>query len=178
MMLRRLQVVRDERGVALVMAIVTMAVLAAAMTTAVFAASSSGNTANRSKATQNADALAEAGIASAMAMLKLPTNNALDPTVFCATVTQTTPCTTHDVYGTGYVDWYGVLTGTQWTLTSIGSIANPTSPTAGLVTKKLTATVNVHPTLTQPLNTPIWNYMYATKLASPLGTCDMTVTSS
>ena len=39
--------------------------------------------------------------------------------------------------------------------------------------------VTVHPTLTQPLNTPVWNYIYATKPAStPATICDENVTQS
>jgi Tfp pilus assembly protein PilX len=178
-LLRRATAVADEQGIALIVAILTMTVLATAVTSIMLFTSSTGRTASRSSATQNAYNLAEAGIGSAMAVLKLPTNNALDPTVFCATG-QVLPCATVDTYTTGTTTWSGSLNTQlgQWALTSTGAVTNPNGPGTGTVTRTLTATVNVHPTLTQPLNTPIWDYIYATKSASTPPTCDMTVSNS
>lgn len=174
--LRRIRA--EENGVALIFAIVALAALATAVTTITLVASSSGRTASRSGADQNAYMLAEAGIASAMSVLKQPTNNALDPTVFCTSPTQTTPCTTVDTYTTGTATWYGTLDAAtaKWTLTSVGQVSNPTGPNTAAVKRTITATVAVHPTLTQPLNAPVWNYMYATM--PPTNTCDMSLTNS
>lgn len=178
--LRRIRQVDNERGVALIFALLTMTVLGIALASVMAFSGSSGRTARMSGSRQISYNLAEAGIANAMAVLKLPTNNALDPTVFCSSSTQATPCTTVNTYTSGTATWYGVLnqsTG-QWTLTSKGQTRNPTGPTAGALTRTISATVNVHPTLTQPLNTPIWDYIYATKSASAPPTCDMTVANS
>jgi Tfp pilus assembly protein PilX len=176
--LRRIRQADDERGIALVFALLAMTVLGIAVASVIAFSSSSGRTASMSSSRQSAYNLAEAGIASAMAVLKLPTNNALDPTVFCSSATQPTPCTTVNAYTMGTATWYGVLTASQWTLTSTGQVRNPTGVTAGAIRRTITATVNVHPTLTQPLNTPIWDYIYATQAASPPPTCDMTVSNS
>ena len=57
-----------------------------------------------------------------------------------------------------------------WTITSVGSVQNPTGP--GFRTRRLTATTEVVPTLSQPLNTLAWNYIYSRRNGN---TCDMTV---
>jgi Tfp pilus assembly protein PilX len=175
---RSLRAAADESGIALIFAILVTTALAAIVTSVILFSSSSARTSHRSSAQQNAYQLAESGIASAMSVLKLTTNNALDPTIFCTSPSQPTPCTTTETYGTGTVTWFGVLNQATWTLTSTGSVPNPTGPGTAPVTRKITATVTVHPTLTQPLNTPVWNYMYATKPASPVPTCDMTIGNS
>src|SRR4029079_890671 len=59
-----------------------------------------------------------------------------------------------------------------WTITSTGYVTNSNVTTGQKSQRTLTVGVNVHPTLTQPLNTPIWNYIYATKPASAVPTCD------
>jgi hypothetical protein len=66
-----------------------------------------------------------------------------------------------------------------WTLTATGYVVN-TDVNGGNTysTRTLTVKVAVHPTLTQPLNTPVWNYIYATKPASAPPTCDEGVTQS
>lgn len=172
--------VEDERGIVLVMALLVLAAMAVAVVTVVEFTSSSGRSANVDFREQQSYNLAEAGIADAMSVLRMQTNNALDPAIFCANG-QAQPCWNHQVLEGGTVDWTGTLAGATWTLTSVGTAANPTGPGstgAAPLTKKITATVLVHPTLTQPLNTPIWNYMYATHPASPLPTCDMTISNS
>ena len=119
---------------------------------------------------QNASAydLAEAGIDEMMAVLSKPTNNALMPDLL--------PETTHD-YDGGTVTWSGTLNQlTQtWSVTSTGRIDNPTGQGASEVTRTLTAKIPVTPTLTQPLNNPAWNYIYATGTGQP---CDMTVSQN
>ena len=63
---------------ALVMAIGITTVLAIAGTTAIAYSTSSATQATQSRARQSTFALAEAGMSNAMAVLNLPTNNALD----------------------------------------------------------------------------------------------------
>jgi hypothetical protein len=60
------------------------------------------------------------------------------------------------------VDYCGTLVRSQawWYLTSIGRTRNPNSA-SGTVNRTLEATVTVTPSLTQPLNNPVWNYLYA-----------------
>ena len=77
---------KSERGIALVMAIGITTVLAIAGTTAIAYSTSSATQPLRPASRQSAFTLAEAGINNVMAVLNLPTNNALDP--------DTLPCTT------------------------------------------------------------------------------------
>ena len=184
-MLRRL--VHEESGIALIMALMTMTVLTIVTTTAIFYTTSSETSTQTSVTRDAAYRLAESGIASAMSVLGQPPdavtgigNNALDPNVFCGitgkTYTSTSPCTIKETYSNGYVIWTGTLTAATatWTLSATGYVVN-TSVHAQTAqsTRTLTTSVTVHPTLTQPLNTPVWNYIYATKPASANpATCD------
>ncbi len=183
MLMKRLA--REEDGIALVLALMTMFVLTVVSTTVIYYTTASGHTSKLSQTRDQAYRFAEAGINNAMAILGQPPdpvtglgNNALDPNVFCglAGETYTTGCTVKNAYPGGYVIWSGTLSqGTAtWTLTSTGyaqdTNINSSSPTYS--TRTLTVNVAVHPTLTQPLNTPVWNYIYATKPASTPPTCD------
>src|SRR3954469_17292702 len=176
--------IEDERGVALALAILVMLVLTASVTTALYVTGSSQRSSHLSKGRVVASSLAESGINNAMAVLRLPANNALSATVFCpgtsqVTINGQTVCKTTNTYPGGTVTWWGTLdTFGKWTLTSVGTVKTPTGSRGADIVRTMAATAQVHPTLTQPLNTPIWDYIYATHAASPLPTCDMTVTSS
>jgi Tfp pilus assembly protein PilX len=177
---------RDESGIALVLALMVMTVLTIVTTSVIYYSTSSQHSSQLSLSRDGSYRLAEAGINNAMSVLGDPPdpvtgigNNALDPYVFCGlagkTYTSTSPCTIKDTYSNGYVTWSGVLnTGTAtWTLTSIGYVQNRNVlASTTYSTRTLTVSVAVHPTLTQPLNTPVWNYIYATKPASAVPTCD------
>jgi type II secretory pathway pseudopilin PulG len=178
----------DERGMALIMAIGIMAVLATAGTTAIVYSTSDATEANQSRAGQNTFALAEAGLADAFAVLNLPTNNALDPDTLPActsnqkkytdpTATRTSTTTWfHTVVDGGNVDYCGTLVRSQalWYVASIGSGRNP-NRASGTVTRTLEATVTVTPTITQPLNNPAWDYMFSTHTGSA---CDQTLNNN
>jgi hypothetical protein len=195
--LRRL---RDESGIALVLALLVMFVLTIVTTTVIFYTTSNQHSSQLSLTRDGSYRLGEAGINNAMAVLGSPPdpttligNNALDPNVFCGlpvggtnptrSYTSTSPCTIKDVYSNGYVIWTGTLAsvaGTPtWTITSTGYVVN-TNVNGGNTysTRTLTVKVTVHPTLTQPLNTPVWNYIYATKPASTPPTCDESLLNS
>lgn len=172
---------------ALVMAIGIMAVLGIAGTTAVMYSTSDAQQATQSRSRSDAFSLAEAGINDAMAVLNVPTNNALDPDTLNKCTTNETKYGTpgsnatdesswrHDAYANGTVDWCGTLNRStaQWYLTSIGIMKNPDR--TGNVTRTLQATVSVVPTLTQPLNNPAWNYIYSTHTGS---SCDQTLSNN
>jgi hypothetical protein len=128
--------------------------------------------------TENASAydLAEAGINEMMAVLSKPQNNALNKHLLGWQDGGTVQKTVHE-YDVGTVTWWGTLdepTAT-WSLTSVGTIKNPTGA-AGAVARTLTAKVPVTPTVTQPLNNPSWNYVMSTATGDP--NCDMTVGST
>ncbi len=143
-------------------------VLAIVGTTAITYTTSGARTASRSTADQKAYALAEAGVNDAMAVLSLPSNNALDPYLL---PTQTV------TYDGGTVTYAGTLdlgTGT-WTITATGAMRNPTGPHTSPVQRTLGVNVGVDPSYSQPLNNMAWNYIWAKATGS---TCDMTIGQS
>lgn len=161
---------RREEGIALVLAIVVLAALGVGATTALMQSSASTRIATRARADQVAFNLAEAGLASALAVLSLPTNNALNPGLLATTRTD---------YSVGYAVWGGTLDETSgtWTLTATGYAPNPTGPTAAPVRRRLSESVGIQPSYQQPLNNMAWNYIWA---KSHLGgtACDMTIGQS
>jgi hypothetical protein len=173
---------------ALVMAIGIMAVLGIAGTTAVAYSTSATTESSQTQSRASAFSLAEAGINNVMSILDLPTNNALDPDVLpkctnnntrytdpTADRTSTSTWLTSTVDG-GTVYYCGTLVRASalWYVTAIGSKRNPNA-SSSTVTKTLEATVTVTPSLTQPLNNPVWDYLYAGHTGS---TCDQSLNNN
>jgi Tfp pilus assembly protein PilX len=121
--------------------------------------------------------LAEAGLNSAFAVLNLPSNNALRQTTLPVCADSGAGCLRADAGSVGYALYGGTLdTSTNtWTITSIGHVRRYDN--AADVTRKMTATVAIKVSLTQPLNNPAWNYVYATHPPTP-GVCDETLQQS
>ena len=177
-----------ERGMALVMAVGITTVLLIVATTALAYSTSSSTESTQIRSRSTAFSLAEAGINNSMAILDLPTNNALDPNVLpkCTSngtkysdptaVRTSTSTWLHSTVGGGTVDYCGTLirSSALWYLTSIGNMSNPNKAGSN-VTRTLEATVTVTPTITQPLNNPVWNYLYAGHTGS---TCDQTLNNN
>jgi hypothetical protein len=173
---------------ALVMAIGITTVLAIAGTTAMVYSTSSSTESSQTSSRSSAFDLAESGINNSMSILNLPTNNALDPDTLpkCTTngtkysdptaIRTSTSTWLHGTYGDGTVDYCGTLVrqSALWYLTSIGNMRNP-NKASGTVTRALEATVTVTPTITQPLNNPVWNYLYAGRTGN---TCDQTLNNN
>ena len=174
---------------ALVMALGMLVVCAIMTVTVIDYTTSAQRTAHLSKARMTAFDTADAGMNNALSVLNLPTNNALHSDLLppChdpATADANKPTVysqaknfyqqsswNHSTYGTSTADWCGDLDlpHAQWYLWSVGKQKNPTGPKASSVTRTLSAKVSVTPTLTQPLNNPVWNYLYAGHTGS---TCD------
>jgi Tfp pilus assembly protein PilX len=189
----------EERGIALVMALGILVVCAIMLTTVVAYTSSAQRTSSFSKARMTAFDAADAGMNNAYAVLNLPTNNSLDPSVLppCHTANPdtSTPAATNptwmtsssnltststwntNVYGNATTYWCGDLDryGAQWFLRSVGSIRNPTSLTPGNTTRTLSSKVTIQPTVTQPKNNPVWDYLYAGHTGSA---CDQTLNNN
>ena len=173
---------------ALVMAIGITSVLGIAGTTAIAYSTSGAQEAQQSGSRQSAFTLAEGGINNVMAVLNLPTNNALDPDTLpkCtnnekkysdpAADRTDTSSWRHSTIDGGTVDWCGTLVRKDalWYVASIGRSRNP-NRTSTNVTRTLEATVTVTPTTTQPLNNPVWNYLYAGHTGS---TCDQSLNNN
>jgi hypothetical protein len=153
---------------ALVIALGTTVVLSIAVVSVIDYSSANARNANLSTKRVSAFDLAEAGINNAVSVLNNPSNNALDPDILPARTS---------TYEGGTVTWSGTLDRAQavWTITSTGSYRNPTGPKAGNLTRTLTAKVTVVPTVTQPLNNPVWNYLYAGHTGS---SCDQTLNNN
>jgi hypothetical protein len=158
--IRRL--VRQENGMALMLALGITTVLSLSVVTVIDYTAANARNANLSAKKTSVFDLAEAGINNAVAVLNNTSNNALDPDILPARTSS---------YEGGSVTWSGTLdrAAAVWTLSSTGTYHNPTGPKAGNLTRTLTAKVTVVPTLTQPLNNPVWNYLYAGHTGS---TCD------
>ena len=155
----------DESGIALILTLGILLATSFMLVTVIQYSSDAGRGANRSKADQVAYALAEAGINNAMSVLANPTNNALNSTLLPARVS---------TYENGTVTWSGSFNpmNARWTLTSVSTVRNPTGPTAAPVSRRIVGQVDVVPTLSQPLNSQAWNYIYSRGTGN---TCDMTI---
>jgi hypothetical protein len=158
---------------ALVMAVGMLGVLTMSGTAVVAYTTSNSRTSSYSKQNELAFSLAEAGLNNAMAVLSLPSNNALDPDVLPSTEATASSAS----YEGGTAKWYGTLDRSQavWTLTSLGLYTNPSGAGTAQVRRQLVAKVPVVPTYTQPLNNPVWNYLYSGRTGN---TCDQTLNNN
>jgi hypothetical protein len=145
-------------------------------TTLIYYSSTTKRSAAYSNRNSNAYVLAEAGINEMMAVLSRPENNALNKYLLGVQPNGTVVKTT-SAYDGGTVTWWGVLDegSATWSISSIGETKNPTGASAAPIRRMLTAKVPVTPTLTQPLNSPAWNYIYSTRTGN---TCDMVISQS
>ena len=167
-----LRLFRRQEGTALVMVMGIIVVLTISGTTLMVYSSQNSRSTVRSKVDETSFSLSEAALNNAMAVLSNPTNNALDPDVL-----PSTEATASSVaYENGTAKWYGTLdrANAVWTVTGLGIYNSPTSGSAQ-VKRKLTARVPVTPTYTQPLNNPVWNYLYSGHTGS---TCDQSLNNN
>ena len=142
------RVLGDERGIALPFALgVTMVLsaLAAGIFTYVTANQSS---AKRATADQRAYGLAESGLSYALSRLQ----NAADPYS-----TTNVPSTTVSLTG-GTTTYSGSLSGTTWTLTSNGTVANPSGPGAANIVR--TVSMQAQITTTTQTDMRPWDYLF------------------
>lgn len=165
-MRRRLHdVLGSERGIALVSTVAIMAVLTIATVSAIQFTSAAARQSRTGVSRDAAYHLAEAGLNEAMAVLAQPSNNAFNPDLLPIRTT---------TYSTGTATWGGVLDSRTgiWTITSTGSAVNPSA--TGNSNRTIRASAGITPTLTQPLNNPAWNFIYATHPPTA-GVCDETI---
>jgi len=168
-LLMRTRALREEDGLALVLAMAVLVLLSTITVTAITMALSSNGTAQNSNAQQGALELAQAGVNRAEAILNATGANAVSPTLLGCTANgnaSTTPCT--PITGTangGTYSFSGMYAnGTNsgvWTITSTGSVANPNGGGVSNIQRTATATVNVTGG-GQGTNISVWNYMYST----------------
>jgi len=180
--LRRSFAPHGEDGIALVLVLAVLVLLSITTVTAMTMAISSNGTAQSSDAQQNAYELAQAGVNSAESILNANNTNASSPTLLgCSTSSQNInnsamPCTALTTRtSSGTAGFYGIYTqgagntGT-WTITSIGTVANPNGGGAPTVSRSTTATITISGG-GQSNNISVWNYMYST--APPGSGCQL-----
>ena len=165
---------RDERGVALVFAVMFAMLLLTVAGTVTYASVAGTHHADRSNADQTAYALAEAGINNALSILHNPSNSAHNPNLLPPSSSPRT-----EIYPTGRIVWWGVLdlNAKIWTITSAGYVPNPVGPQHPEVKRTVVAEIHVGSSLTSPPNSPAWNYVLISGTGDPDG-CDMEISNS
>ena len=145
---RRLRLVRDERGMALVMALGIMLVLSLAVVAVVDYTSSNARGAAYSKSEQAAFSIAEAGFNEAVAVLA-NSSNPFSPSAV--------PAASATLEG-GTVSWSGTLAGDIWTISATSTVKNPTGA------------ADIHRTVSGQMRVQLdpdasgneaWNYVFA-----------------
>jgi Tfp pilus assembly protein PilX len=143
-----LRMLGDERGLALPTALGVTMVLSA-LAAAIFAyVTMNQQSASRSQADQRAYGLAETGLSYALSRLQ-HTTNPYDTTAV--------PSTTVSLTG-GSTTYSGSLSGTTWTLTSTGTVANPTGPSTADVVRTVSAQAQI--TTTTQADMRPWDYLF------------------
>jgi Tfp pilus assembly protein PilX len=177
--LRPLQLVRREEGIALVMSLGLLLAITIAGATALHYTTANERSSNFSKVEHAAFNVAEAGLNDAMALLSNPTNNPMNPWVFCTAPNMPLPCYRTSTYEGGVVTWGGTLDegAAVWSLTMTGMKTNPTGVPVADTKRVLTAKVPIQPAAEQANTTLAWNYVFSYGTGDPSG-CDMTFNSS
>jgi Tfp pilus assembly protein PilX len=168
--LRRL---RDESGMALVMALMTMTVLSLIAGTTIYYSAASQHETLNAKASDVAYRLAESGINQAMATLGYNQTNALSTTAL-----QNSEATAQSqTYSVGTAKWWGTLNTTTkvWTIYGKGFVTSPVANTSQ-VTRTISATMQVTYSYNQPVNAQAWNYVYLTNKGGNV--CDVTLSNN
>jgi len=165
---------RNEDGVAMVMAVCILVVLGM-LAVGITAYTTAGQrTASRSSAGVSAYSLAEAGINNAMSVLAKATN-VNDASLLPDNVTAPANVSYYDGGAAGkppYVKWWGTYdtSSTTWTLTSVGHMRNPTGASRD-ITRRIALSVHARPKPVKRDPNPAWNYIIATRTGTP-GGCD------
>jgi hypothetical protein len=172
---------REEEGVALVLAIVTMLVLTITLTAVMFMTAAGARDAHRTNAGQRAYSLAESGVNNALAVLEAnypgtagyPGDNTLLTT---CPGSLPTVCPFTSTYPTGSVQWSGTLDNSapgagwadQWNIVATATVSNPTGPGAAPVTRTVKAVVPVIKPIVTPIgqNNPL-NFIYGNAVNFP-----------
>lgn len=166
---------RDERGFSLVFSLLTVLVTTVTLTSVVQYTTANSRTANRSDADQIAYSLAEAGLNNGAAVLSKQGVSALDPTLLPGSEPADSDPTYTRKYDGGTSKWWGVLVGHQWLMHGRGIVTDPAGgPT---VSRHVTSTIKIQPTLSQELNSNSFNYMFAKSTTAADG-CDVTLRNS
>jgi len=134
---------REEDGIALILALVVVVILAVVLSTVLFYSASGARDAKRTNAGQRAYSIAEAGLNNALAQLAshypnpdYQSDTTVPPPPDAPWVSG--PVTT---YSGGKVAWTGTFSSGVWTLTGTGTVKNPTG--GADIVRKVSATLPV-----------------------------------
>jgi hypothetical protein len=171
--LLRLRLLRRQDGIALIVSMGVLSMLTISGTTVMVYTNSNTKTSALSRSNEKSFSLSEAALNDAMAVLANPDNNALKQ----ATLPSTESTASSAQYEDGTAKWWGVLDSSTavWNVSALGLYDNPAGPGLAKVRRMLTAKVPVIPTYLQPLNNPVWNYLYAGHTGS---VCDQTLNNN
>lgn len=132
-----LRTFRDERGLALPMAL-GVTIILSSLTAGIFSyVTTNQGAAERSRADQKAYGLAEAGLSYAYSTL----NEAVAANPYSAPAANSVPLTTVTTLPGGTVVYEGTVSGNTWTLTGTSTVSNPSGPNSAPV--KRTASIQV-----------------------------------
>ena len=158
--MRLLKRIREERAFALPLALFTMVIMSMTTVAVIEFSSSSGRTATVARARVSAEALAEAGINNALSILA-SSSNPTDSALLSPTTVQ---------MAGGSTTYSGVLLGEIWTLTGVGSVPNPTGPSAAPVQRTVTRLVSMNSVSVGSFS-GLWDRIYS----DATGTCSVTI---
>jgi Tfp pilus assembly protein PilX len=177
--LRPFELVKRDEGMALVMSLGLLLAITVAGTAALYYTTANERSSNFSKVEHAAFNVAEAGLNDALALLSNPTNNPMNPWVFCTAPNMPLPCYRTSTYEGSTVTWGGTLDegAAVWSLTSTGMKTNPTGVPVADTKRVLTAKVPIQPAAEQPLTNQAWNYVFSYGTGDASG-CDMSMVSS
>jgi Tfp pilus assembly protein PilX len=186
---------RDESGIALVMAIGVLLVLAIMLTSIVQYTVTNSRSSGRQNADQQAFHLAEAGVNNALSVLHTAYGagnvdfytpaaaGKIDPATLLPARTST--------YDGRTVTWRGTYCLGQntptcsngndfgvWRLTATAAVASPSGPGAAPVSRTATARIQVILPDATPAVSDLWNWIYAGGARSPRPTCDVRISNT
>jgi hypothetical protein len=157
-----------EDGIALILAVLTLAVLTVVGIAIVSYTGANSRNASVSKESDSAHDLAEAGIAESLATIHNSVNNPFNPYLLPERTS---------TYAGGTVTWSGTFdqATSDWTITATGYVKNPTGPAAADIRRTVEAKLHVTHVVEQSSNNLAWNYIVSTQTGN---TCDMIVEQS
>ncbi len=162
--MRRPGLLRDERGIALIMAVCFMFVLSIMLAAIIQYSSASSRGSDLSKGEQNAFSLAEAGFNNAASKLL----SAADPSA-PGLLPASEAVAPFYSYPNGQVKWWGTRSAATppltWTIFAVSSVPNPTGGTP--LTRRISGEVDVTsgPTI---MGNEAWNFVYSANTTSCL----------
>jgi Tfp pilus assembly protein PilX len=171
--------VRDEAGIALVMALAFLIILGLTGFSLYAYTSANSRSASYSKSTDLATRLAETGVNEALSVLANPANNAFDSAGGMYPnqpfPSQASPRTS--TYPSGTATWYGSFDSANatWTVTSTGAARNPIGAPGSKTRRTLSAQAKVTPPPPQTVQASAWDYLFAGGTGQ---TCDMLLSQS